>query len=496
LSNFITQFPLITEKYQEDVLNKRFEIGRNIYNSLVNVTLKRYNEMVKTKLYRFIKSELAEIYKSNDKTKLKHKKELCTQLNELHKQYKLSEYSFYADVKLMQHHFKKNIDAFTSQQIASRVWKSYDKLLFGNGKKVHFKRYNELNSLEGKSNNTGIRFKENNLLWNGLKIPVYINYNNPYEDQAMQNEITYCRIVRKYVRNKYKFYLQILFKGNPPIKIDKNTGEIKHSLGNGNVGLDIGTQTIAISSNNEVKLLELADKVQNIENEKRLCLRKLDRSKRANNPDNFNENGTIKKQGNKRVVWIKSKKYIKTQNKLKEIYRKQADVRKLQHEQLANYILSLGDNIFVETMNYAGLQKRSTKTEKNDKGKFKKKKRFGKSLANKAPSMLLDIINRKLIYHDKQLIKINTWSVKASQYNHITGEYNKKELEQRWNDLDGIKIQRDLYSAFLIQHINDDLCSINQEGCKEDFDKFMVLHDLEIERLSNMKLKPALKNVI
>ena len=38
-------------------------------------------------------------------------------------------------------------------------------------------------------------------------------------------------------------------------------------------------------------------------------------------------------------------------------------------------------------MNYAGLQKRAKKTEKNDKGKFKKKKRFGKQ-ACKGASLL------------------------------------------------------------------------------------------------------------
>ena len=52
MANFIVQFPLKTEMYQEDMLNKRFEIGRKIYNSLVNVTQKRYKEMIKTKKYR------------------------------------------------------------------------------------------------------------------------------------------------------------------------------------------------------------------------------------------------------------------------------------------------------------------------------------------------------------------------------------------------------------------------------------------------------------
>mgnify|MGYP001225557414 FL=1 len=99
MSNFIVQFSLNTELYQEDLLNKRFEIGRKIYNSLVNITQKRYKEMIKTKIYRSIKTELKEIYQSENKSKLKRKKELCQQLNELYKQYRINEYSFHADVK-------------------------------------------------------------------------------------------------------------------------------------------------------------------------------------------------------------------------------------------------------------------------------------------------------------------------------------------------------------------------------------------------------------
>ena len=64
MSNFIVQFPLITEKYQEDILNKRFEIGRKIYNSLVTISQKRYKEMIKTKKYRNLLSQI-----TNDKKK-------------------------------------------------------------------------------------------------------------------------------------------------------------------------------------------------------------------------------------------------------------------------------------------------------------------------------------------------------------------------------------------------------------------------------------------
>ncbi|MGI6528806.1 MAG: hypothetical protein ACOX3J_03800 [Clostridia bacterium] len=485
MSRYCVTFPLITEKYQETILNKRFEISRQLYNAVLSKAYKRYKSMIETKKYRQLKEQ---INNANEK----EKKLLYKQLNEMYKQYRLNEYSLHEDIQEMQHHFSENIDSFTAQKIATRVWSAFEDLLFGDGEIVHFKKYGELDSLEGKSNKTGIRFKDGFLIWNGLKISVKIDYNNPYEYQALKDEICYCRIKRRFIKGKYKYYLQIVFKGVPPMKINKDGG-VKRHIGNGTVGLDIGTQTIAIVSNVDVKLLELADRVNNIEKEKRRILRYMDRSRRANNPDNFNEDGTIKKG---KLKWVKSNRYIKAQNKLRELYRKQADVREYQHQLLSNYILSLGNKIKVEEMNFKGLQKRNKKTEKNDKGKFKRKKRFGKSLANKAPAKLLTILDNKLKYFGEKLIKVNTKEVKASQYNHLNCRYNKKKLSQRWNDLNGIKIQRDLYSAFLIQHVNDDLCNINQEECKRDFERFKILHDKEIERLNNSEVRQALKNVI
>lgn len=479
MTNFIVEFLLKTEKYQKDMLNKRFEIGRKIYNSLINVTHKRYKEMIKTKKYRMLLSSL-----TGDK---KIDKDIWKQINDMRKEYGISEYSFHEDVKKMQKHFKDNIDSFTAQKIATALWKSYEKLFYEDGKKVYYKKYDSFNTLEGKSNKTGIRFNDDKLIWNGLVIPVVIDYDNEYEALALQNDISYCRIVRKYIKNKYKYYIQIVFKGNPPSKIDTSTGEIKHNIGNGDVGIDIGTSTIAIASQSDVKILELADKVQNIENQKQKLLRKMDRSRRATNPDNYNEDGTIKKQGNKKVIWNKSNHYIKYQSELKELYRKQKDVRKYQHECLSNYIISLGNKVYVEKMNFKGLQRRTKNTEKNKQGKFKRKKRFGKSLANKAPSMLLTIINRKLKYFGEKLIEINTFEAKASQFNHFKETYTKKSLSQRWNDFDGIKIQRDMYSAFLIMNINNDLKSFNIDKCNKRFDNFYRLHNLEVERLKGCK---------
>lgn len=138
-------------------------------------------------------------------------------------------------------------------------------------------------------------------------------------------------------------------------------------------------------------------------------------------------------------------------------------------------------------MNFQGLAKRSTKTERSEKGRFKKKKRFGKSIGNRAPSMLLGIIDRKLSYYGKRLIKIDTRNAKASQFNHFDGTYNKKKLSQRWNDFNGIRVQRDMYSAFLIMNVADDLKSFNMDKCNERFENFYRLHNLEVERLTGHK---------
>ena len=91
MANFIVKFPLKTEKYHEAILNKRFEIGRQIYNSLVNVTQKRYKEMIKTKKYRTLLSSLTGNKKSD--------KEIWKQINDIRKQYGMSEYSFHEDVR-------------------------------------------------------------------------------------------------------------------------------------------------------------------------------------------------------------------------------------------------------------------------------------------------------------------------------------------------------------------------------------------------------------
>jgi len=497
--NYVLTLKLDTNNKDGIILTKRFEICRKLYNAILGLGLKKFNALSELKVYKKLRRELAEINKlyfkdeESKKSKLNDelRKEKYKQLTHLLEEYGVNEYSLINKMTPMYKPFNKNIDNKTAQALASRAFKALEKLIFKDAKKVNFIRYDELKSVEGKWNKSGITYRDGIIKWNGLKIPIIIKSNDIYAQKAIQDRIKYCRIVRKFIRGKYRYYVQLIMEGIPPAKCNKETCDIKRSLGLGNVGIDIGTQTIAISSKYDVKLLELCPEINNIQDIKTKLSRKLDRQRRANNPNNYNNDGTIKfgimiNGKRNKLTWVKSNRYIKTQMELRDIQRKQTDIRKQSHEKLANYVISLGDRILVETMNYKGLQKRSKKTTINAKtGKFNKKKRFGKSLGNKAPSKLIEIINRKLKYDELEILKINTHKAKASQFNHFTGEYTKKELKDRWDV--STAIQRDCYSAFLIMNVGNDLETINRELCFQTYDNFKQLHDVEINRLKILK---------
>lgn len=477
-SSFILTLPLATEPWQEHRINKTFKIACKIYNSLVRQVSCKYKQMIKTKRYR---KTLNNYINATKKDKIKYLKEL----QQIQYDFGLTKYQIEALTMLYQHYYSKNINSHIAQKIAMRVYVSFSKIMFNNGKRMHYCKYDDFTSIEGKNNLTGIKFLSDKVFFNKMVLYPKINLSDNYIEQALSNRIKYCRLKREFIRGKWKFYIQLVLEGNPPIKVNQH-GEIKYPINKGKVGLDIGPQTLAICSENTVKLVEFADKIQTIENELRRINRALDRSRRFTNPSFFKDDGTyIKCKPHEKRHWIVSKRYIKLLNKRKELYRKQSAIRKLQHRELIKFILSLGNEVYIEDMNFKALQKRTTETKKSKNGKNLSKKRFGKSLANKAPAMFVSMLEQKLNCTGGQLIKINTREAKASQYRHDLRIYKKSTLSQRTKIINGHIVQRDLYSAFLIMNINPDLKTFNNNRCNELFDNFIILHDKEIQRLKN-----------
>ena len=487
--------PLLVEKWQSDRLEKRFEIARQIYNALLNYELKKLRRLEQREDYSAIKRHIAELIEEG-KDKATEIKKLYKELDKLKYEAKITEYGFKMDIAAFYKHFKDNIGSNVAiHGIAANVWVAFRKMLYGNGNNVHYKKRGDINSLKGgpiakKSGGSEIIFRGEYIEWKGLKIPFKLDKNNAYECEMLSKRVKYCRIVKKPGKNKPRWYIQLSLEGKPALKVDKNTGEIIHPVGEGSVGIDIGPQTIAFVSDRVADLQELAPGVENIERSKKLIMRKMDRSRRATNPDYYNEDGTIKR--GIKLNWKKSNNYIKLQKELSYIQHQQAETRKRQHTELANYLLSLGNRFFVEDMEWPSLTHRAKKTEISEKtGRYKRKKRFGKSVGNKAPATLIGILNLKLLSRGLEgVIKVPT-SVAASQYDHLTQERHKKGLGQRWNNMaDGRRIQRDLYSAFLLQHMSDSLDGFDNDALHRDYEVFVKLHDETIE-----KLKSATKTI-
>ena len=540
---FVVTIGLDCTDLDTKILNKRFEIARHMYNKTLAHAIKRLSLLRKDKKYK----ELLKIYYDLDSkiSRTKEEKELKKlekefksikkELTDLQRTFGLSEFQLHDFISVSKRNFERNIDINTAQAIASTVWKSISSNLFRDGKKCHFKKHGTLTSVEGKTNKSGIILRKKKitktrlskkdkqnpnkkqkliketiekdcLIWNGLQIPVKYRKDDLFIQECIEcYKPQYCRIVKKIVKGKDKFYLQLIIDGVAPPKrkkdgsfrnpinstkteIEKHIANGEAYCSNGRVGIDIGTQTIATVSKNKCRLIELAPKSNQFDREIFLTQRALNRSRRTINPNNYNKDGTIKR--GIKLSWIRSKSYMKLIYKLKELHRLKSAYVEHSHNALANEILAEGSDIFVENMNYKALSKRAKfkeGEELNKKGKNKRKKRFGKSIGNKSPGKFLTILNTKLQYQGKSLNKVNNYTFKASQYNHIDNEYKKESLNSRNKIIGKRKVQRDLYSAFLIYCSNDDLQTANQEMCNKEFDNFIKNHNLEIDRLTHLK---------
>ena len=255
------------------------------------------------------------------------------------------------------------------------------------------------------------------------------------------------------------------------------------------IGADIGTQTVAYTSDTEVGLKNLSERgnsIQTSERKERLLYRAMDRSRRATNPQNYNDDGTVKKG---RKTWKYSNHYKKLKAKHAELCRINAVNRQLAINEDVNHLRSLGDTFVTEPKNASKLMKRAKETTKDDKGKFHKKKRFGKSIKNRCPSGFQTAIEKKFKVTGGTYIEVPN-NYRASQYDHTADEYIKKKLSDRMYKLtDGTSVQRDWYSSFLLYCYDDATQNIDQDKCMKEFEKCYNKEKALIARIKAHKIK-------
>ena len=470
-SSYVVSVKLKLTESVKNRLEKTFRITSSAYNEALSFGLRRFEDLKQNSRYQ----ELLELRKNN-----KHQvKEYDKELLKIRKMYSLTEFGLSA--RLGQQRKKPNspyqqLNSGELQVIAGQAYKALEKVLFYQIKSssIRFRSKYDLNvSYRNRVNTTGTRIIPSDR--KGFVYRLYIHkstnfvdipikaFNNHQQMSLLKSEkIKYVQIIRKTIRGKHVYILQIVCQGFPLTKVKRGVGIM---------GIDPGISTVAYVSQKSLALVDLIPKnVNRKEKLMRYLDRAIERNRRVNNPKCYNNNGTIKK-GSK--FKYPSNRQVRLQVRRIKSYRSLSEERKKIQGQLVNHLVSQASLIKMEDLNIKGLQRRSKEIRINPKtNRPFSKKRFGKSVFRAAPSSFRQLLQTRAHQLGVYIEIINPKNLKPSQYNHLTQTFEKKTLSTRLYDLSDkwTSVQRDLYSAFLIGHIENG--SYQQEQIAQDFPDF------------------------
>lgn len=500
------KLPLDLSDADKQMFNKRFHAMVRLHNILVKHALFLFDKLKKNEVYQSYHDAYCELKKKEIQTKADCKimKKLSKEMSEIYTSIGLTEYFLQSYILKGRGKYKKLISSHELQKEATRVWRGVETVLFGNGKELHYLKFMEAHSICGKSDKSGVRYNRvtRDIYWQGKKYNVVFPTNTKelaYVNNSINHTIKYCEILREPFNNGWKYYVNIYLAGSAPTKF---------VAGLNTIGIDIGPSTIAAVSQHpisvdEIWLKEIAPKANAYNKAIVKLQRQMDHSRRLSNPNNYNADGTVKR-GKKR--WFYTKNYRRMRAKLKTLYRKKSAYIRNWQGRFCNLLLHYGRYFYIEKMNFKGLQRRAKKTERSEKPsevkkkdgttkvvcKYKRKKRFGRSLNNRAPAQFVTMLKRKAQLYGGWVREVNTTKYKASQYDHIQDICVKVTLSQRTKLIGGYEVQRDLYSAFLIANPMIELNEeheqvyerVNRKTCSKRFSKFV---EVQTKLISAMK---------
>ena len=438
---FLLELPLVIEAGQAARVRAHLEAGRQFYNAVLSAGQHRLRRMRADPAWQ----EARAIPRT-------HTQERKAAFSALRERYGFSEYAFHTLAKeLRVSWLAEHLDAVLAQTLATRAYRALNRVCVGKAHRVRFKsRGRGLSSIENKRNDTGLRFvlqtpEEGHrgfLLWHDDQFPALIDWDDPVVAHGLAHPVKYARLVRRPAsspraqgadRQGERFVVQLVLAGVPYHKP-------KHVAGTDIVGLDLGPASIAIvPREGEARLEPLCAQLRPDARAMRRLQRRMERQRRAANPEHYDERGRPRKRGKGAPRWKQSRGYQMSRRRKAALERRLAAHRKSLHGRLAHQIVAVGHMIITEKLSYKGWQKH-----------------YGKSVGLRAPGMLIAHLKRTVASTGGTLHEVPTRSTKLSQWCHGCGEFVTKPLSQRWHQCPcGIgPVQRDLYSAFLAAHLD------------------------------------------
>ena len=423
---FIIELPIRVNDSESQMILRKLEFARQLHNATLGSALGQLQQLRQDRDWK----KACSMPKGKERTNL---------FKSLDRKYHLTEYDLHAVIaKHRQASGRKTeLGINETQKIATRVFQAVNRYKLGLGGRPRFKSAKRgLRSIEGKTNKTGLKFniEKSVLSWCQHDYRVIIDPKDDYIRCAFLKEdgsqgfktIKYCRLVRKTIKGKNRFYLQVVLEGYAPVKhIYASTEE--------RLSIDPGPQTIAVFSELWAGKIKVAPRARVDEKRIRSLQRSMDRSLRENNPDCYESNGVFKKG----IELIRTKSYEKRVQCLNEFHRKASATRRCEHGQLINLLLSVAGEIRIEKNSWKAFQRGH----------------FAKSLGKSGISGFIEQLKSKAESAGLKVVEVKPYKLKLSQYDPYTETYEKKALNERWHRLGKSSewIQRDVMSALLLQ---------------------------------------------
>ncbi|BAZ17104.1 transposase, IS608 family protein [Calothrix sp. NIES-4071] len=459
--SFVTEFELIVTSSSEKELDARFQAGRHLYNAVLGEAIIRVQQVRNSESYQ----EAKKIKVKNDEDKKLRSELFATARKQSH----FSDFELQEFATITAKNAKwivEKLDSHTIQKIGTRAFKAAERVLFGKARKARFKSFNAFHSLEGKTNASGIRFLGDTdccVKWGSyLTLPIRFPLEwNEVLEYGYRSKVKYCRILWREINGKRRWYVQLISDGVPY----KETPAYKlHNQVNSNtglVGIDLNVSVVAVVGDEKAGLFPFAENVPKFEQEIKTLQRKMERSRRATNPDNYEPNfekkvgrsnkrkkGKVKK-GTRR--WKNSNAYLKYARKKRTLERRKAAYTKYQNRGLANKVVrEFGNNIKAEKVSVKAWQRR-----------------YGKAISALSPGFFQSELARKAESAGGKFTTFSTNKTALSQ-THLDGTRIKKSLSERVHkDVSGFEMQRDLFSAYLSRYVNDNSELNVSQACRD-----------------------------
>lgn len=355
------KFRLKMNGSQKRLAEKRFRLMWRVHNQLAKHANSLINRMRHSRKYK----QLAKAYKAaKEAGDDALRRALGDEMDAMRRQIGLTETAFEKYASVMQKRYSHHLSSHQVQKEADRVWQAAEAVIFRGGGRVNLKRLDGFLTISSKSQNgchyadplhpgvyknDKILYPTGQVTWMGEPIKVDIPWHDQYTSFSLNHDLSYCEIHRGPFANGWHYYVILCLEGDAPVRFVE---------GDGTAGVDMGVSTACACSDDGILFDELVPRCREYNKAIGDEQRRIESSRRALNPGDYNADGTIKRG---RHRWKISKRCRKHKWRKRDAHRRKRAYTKWSHSTQINRWLKKDRHFIAEGMDFRALAKRSKK---------------------------------------------------------------------------------------------------------------------------------------